>query len=540
MRKILLISLLLLMQWATAVSQVQPYHVTVYDSSKTAGYYFLVPTRVTNAGQGFHAQMILDRFGELVYYRPLLYSNGSPDFKVQKNGMISYFLNLKYYILDSTFTVVDSVACKNGISTDEHEMQILPNGNFLILGYESVFMNLSAIDWFKPAGTHGSSVANVKCVVIQEQDPAKNVVFEWHSKDYFAFTDADSLWFSNPNNVDWTHSNALDLDNDGNILLSTRHFDEITKINRLDSSIIWRFGGKQNQFTLLNDTIPFYGQHYVRRNTNGNLTLFDNGFRVLTAPYHGARALEYQLDEVNKTAALVWGYVYDSTMYSRAMGNVQRQPNGNTLVNFGFNSVNNVTFVVVDSMKNKVFELFFPDSETTYRAFNFQQLPWMFHRPEVSCFDSAGSYWLAAAPGQASYEWNNGDTNRIIQVTAGDTFFVWVPYGGKGFISSERFIVTDMLDPCNTGATAIPSFGNNEFEIYPNPAGEKLYINWLSGINNTAAYSLYNVLGEKIMTGELSTATRTSVIDISSLPRGLYVIEISSSGKTSSVKVMKD
>ena len=246
---------------------------------------------------------------------------------------------------------------------------------------------------------------------------------------FFSFADGDSVWYANPNTVDWTHSNAVEMDDDGNIMLSSRHFNEITKINRNDSSIIWRFGGTQNQFTILNDTLPFYGQHDIRRNANGNVTLYDNGFRELAAPYHWARAVEYQLDETNLTASLVWEYTYDSSMYSRATGNVQRLQNGNTLVNYGIISRNNVTFVVVDSLKNKVFELSFYDTMSSYRSFNFQQLPWMFHRPELTCFDSLGIFYLDAGPGYPSYQWSNGSTTQTIAITSADTFKVWVPYG---------------------------------------------------------------------------------------------------------------
>jgi hypothetical protein len=537
MKKKLLIPILCLLQYTSAVSQVQPYRVTIYDSTATLGYYFLVPARISNPALGIHSQMILDRFGDLVYYRPLGVVPNTPDFKMQPNGMITYFLNTKFYIVDSTFTVIDSVACKNGLTTDIHEFQILPNGNFLLFGYENVVMDLSAYDWFKPAGSHGSSSASVKCNVIQEQDPNKNVVFEWHAKDYFSFTDADSVWYANPNVVDWTHSNALELDDDGNILMSSRHFNEITKINRTDSSIMWRLGGVRNQFTFLNDTVPFYGQHDIRRIANGNITLLDDGFRVLSAPYHGCRALEYQLDEVNKTASLVWSYVYDSAMYSRSTGNMQRLPNGNTLVNYGTIASNNVTFAVVDSMKNKVFELAYDDTFSTYRAFNFQQMPWMFHRPVITCFDSAGVSYLDAGAGYPVYQWSNGETTRIIAVTAADTFKVWVPYGPSGFISSERLFVTNSLDPCDLGTSISETSMNNVIEIYPNPAGDKLYISNPSPFE-LSEFSLYNVLGEKVMKGELSLISHVSTVDVSALPTGLYVLLITLPAKTQSVKLI--
>ena len=513
---------------------------TIYDSTQTSGYYFLVPTYLSSPNMGFHSQLVLDRYGDVVYFKSLGTLNNTPDFKVQPNGQITYFKNLQFYILDSTFTIVDSVSCKNGITTDSHDFQILPNGHFLLLGYENAIMDLSAYPWFKPTGAHGSTSANVKCNVIQELDANKNVVFEWHCKDYFNFADVDSVWLSNPFTVDWTHCNAVEPDQDGNILLSSRHFNEIIKINRTDSSIMWRLGGVQNQFTFLNDTTPFYGQHDIRRLANGHITLWDNGFRVLSAPFHGARAMEYELDEVNHTAASVWSYVYDSAMYSKATGNVQRLPNGNTLIDYGNISRDNVTFNVVDSLGNKVFELAFYDTMASYRSFNFQQLPWMFHRPEVSCFDSAGAHYLDAGPGYSSYVWNTGDTNRITAVNTADTFYVFVPYGDGGYISSEKFIVTNAADPCglNTDVTAINP--GDAIMVYPNPAGNKLYVRCSQpGIKTL---SVYNALGETVIAMQSQNADLKipAVLEVGSLPPGIYFIRLTTAEKNYNSRFVKN
>src|SRR5688500_8287009 len=156
--KTLLLTAAFLIKSLVLLSQVQPYTATVYDSTKSTGYHFLVPARITNPNAGIHAQLILDRHGDLGYYNQPRTIINTPDFKVQPNGMITYFMNSKFYILDSTFTVRDSVVCKNGVSTDSHEFQILPNGNYLLLGFKNVIMDLSAYVWFKPTGTHGSTV----------------------------------------------------------------------------------------------------------------------------------------------------------------------------------------------------------------------------------------------------------------------------------------------------------------------------------------------------------------------------------------------
>ncbi len=126
----------------------------------------------------------------------------------------------------------------------------------------------------------GNPNAIVIGLIIQEIDENKNVVFQWRSWDHFNIIDAIYIDLTLPI-VDYVHGNALELDNDGNILLSSRHLNEITKIDRVTGEMIWRMGGVHNQFTIVNDTIPFHYQHDIRRIANGNITLYDNGnFRI--------------------------------------------------------------------------------------------------------------------------------------------------------------------------------------------------------------------------------------------------------------------
>ena len=81
--------------------------------------------------------------------------------------------------------------------------------------------------------------------------------------------------------IDYAHINSIHVDSDTTLVISSRHLDEITKINRISGEIIWRFGGLNNQFLFINDTAthgslltPFCHQHDARILENGNLTFF--------------------------------------------------------------------------------------------------------------------------------------------------------------------------------------------------------------------------------------------------------------------------
>ncbi|HRI61810.1 MAG TPA: aryl-sulfate sulfotransferase [Saprospiraceae bacterium] len=499
-----------------------PFQVTV-NNGAPAGYYFLNPVKVPNPGGVFRAtQMIMDESGHVVWYRRLPPGVTSSDFKLQPNGWMSYSLAVRSLFLDSTFTVVDTVSAQNGIFHDGHDIQILPNGHFLLMGFENLPMDLSAYPFFNQNGSPGSPNAIVKSGVIQELDTAKNVVFEWHAADHYDFGDVDPRQLNSPVNVDWTHFNSLAQDADGNILLSTRHFNEITKISRTDGSIIWRLGGKANQFEFLNDSGQFLTQHDARRIANGNLTLFDNGFD--SQPLHPAAAKEYQLDETALTAELVWSYVENPGSFSRALGSVQRLDNGATLVNYGMLTDANLVFNVPDTMGNKAFEISFDDSLISYRTFYYPSLPWQLHRPEITCIQIDGQYFLEAESGHAGYLWSTGATSQTIPVGAAGTFFVFVPKG-LGFVSSEPLTITNPADPCGLSSSGEPK-DIQLLSVFPNPVKDIVTVRLPDEIHVAGSVEIVDLLGKKWMSNEQTSITNGQLLEVSLLPPGVYLIRV--------------
>jgi len=369
----------------------------------------------TNAGSTSAYRMILDSLANPVYYaKPARLLDF--DFKMLPDGRLAYCeggyvagsqaiidAGTKYYIMDSSYALVDSFTVRQdsaSYATDFHDFELLPNGHALLLGVDTLpGWNMSRD--LPGASTHALFVG----AVIEEVDAQKNPVWAWRSWDpgHFNDTDAENENVNLMSNVvDAVHANAIQVDTDGNILLSSRHLDEISKIDRNDpnGSFIWRFGGKHNQFMFVNDAIHFSHQHALRRIANGDLTLFDNGNYghvvqstrifidsstvpptydtiVTSAPY--ARACEYRLDIPSKMATLVWHYDHDSTIQSTAMGYVQRLSNGNTLIDWGlaFNPVTGFvdqpTITEVTPNNAIAYELHIASPVYTYRAFKF---PW--------------------------------------------------------------------------------------------------------------------------------------------------------------------
>ena len=314
--------------------------------------------------------VIMENSGETYFFKRV--TRYGLDFKKISNGNIVYFEHSrnKYMMMDSNFTIFDSIECGNGYPTDHHELIFNNDGHALIMSYDPVKIDMSQMV------SNGNPRATVIGLVIQALDEDKNVFFQWRSWDHVQITDATHEDLTSPT-VDYIHGNSIEPDWDGNLIISSRHFDEITKIDRITGNIIWRLGGKNNEFTFLNDTIPFSHQHDARRVAPGRITIFDNGNFRNGIPY--SRVIEYELDEVNKTANLVWEFDHDKEIFGFAMGNAQRLPNGNTVVGWG-TGYPNVT--EVDANGNIVFEMVMPDTLWTYRAFKFT-----FNQPDESIPD---------------------------------------------------------------------------------------------------------------------------------------------------------
>jgi len=310
-------------------------------------------------GYGSSYLVIYDNTGKPVSYRKMTAT--CTDFKKQDNGLLTYYdyASKKFFGMDSSLAIVDSFWVSNGFTTDEHDIKILRNGHVLLIGYDIRFYDMS--QYIQGGDPHASVIVNV----IQEIDNEKNVVFEWKAYEHYKLTDVGpAVNLSDPSFVH-THINSIDVDLDDNLIISTKNLDEITKIDHKAGTIIWRWGGKNNQFTFVNDSIGFSAQHSVSVLPNGNLLVYDNG---LFHKPHFSRACEYRLDAMNKTATMIWSYRNTPDVASMFWGNAQRLQNGNTFISWGLSEI---AVTEVSPEGEKVFEMSFPKDVFSYRVFRF-------------------------------------------------------------------------------------------------------------------------------------------------------------------------
>jgi len=318
-------------------------------------------------GGGDPINVIFDNSGNPLWYSK--YPDERRDMKVQHNGVMTMLARdgagNHYNGFNTNYQQITSYWAANGYSVDEHEFQILADGTYLIavLGTQTVDMSRYVVG--------GNTSAWVTEDVLQEFTPAGELIFQWRPWDHFDVRDESQFINILSSSFDFPHLNAIDVDTDGHILISNRNLSEVTKINRDTGEIIWRLGGAHNQFTYVND--PLGGtrnQHAVRMVTTNDYTMFDNG--NLHNPSM-SRGVEYVLNTTNLTATVIWQYPNPPTpsIYSFYMGDVQRLPNGNTLIDWAVGNLPKLTEVRPDG--TKAYEMNWVSQWEAYRTW---RCPW--------------------------------------------------------------------------------------------------------------------------------------------------------------------
>ncbi len=306
------------------------------------------PIFIDNRGGGGDPwNVIFDNSGAPIWYSK--YPDERRDMKVQHNGRMTMLARDQggnhYNVYNTNYQLVAQCWADNGYGVDEHELQMLTDGSYFLFGLNSQTVDMSRY----VAG--GNTAASVTEMVIQGFTAAGELIFQWRAWDHLDVRDEAAFINILGSSFDFPHPNAIDIDTDGNVLLSSRNISEVTKIDRDTGEIIWRLGGVHNQFTFVND--PLNGprnQHAVRMVTTNHYTMFDNG-NLHSPPV--SRGVEYALDTTNMSATIVWQYpaVPTTSLYSFYMGDVQRLPNGNTLIDWAVGNLPKLTEVRPDGTK---------------------------------------------------------------------------------------------------------------------------------------------------------------------------------------------
>jgi len=340
--------------------------------------------------------MIVDDAGELVWFRPVAVGKAVTDFKVARyrgrpvltwweGTVVNGLGHGEWVVMDTAYRELARFTAARGRDADLHEFLVTARDTALVTATETVTWDLRSVG----GSRHGRVVGGV----VQELAlPSGRLIREWRSLEHVPVAETAVRAKPGPR-FDYFHVNSIDVDADGDLIVSARNTWAAYKIDRRTGRIRWRLGGKRSDFAA-GPGARFYWQHDVRSHAGGLMTVFDNAAAPAEEPQ--SRALLLRLEPRRRRVSLVRADVHrPERVLSHFMGNAQLLPNGHVVVGWG--GARFVTEFAADG--SIVYDAALPHGGESYRAFRFSWAA----RP-----DDAPR--LAAAAGGTLYASWNGAT----------------------------------------------------------------------------------------------------------------------------------
>lgn len=276
-----------------------------------------------------------------------------------------------------------------GVQALHHDMEQLPNGNFLVISWHCMAAAEAQKYGWKQQGDRDLIILDKVLEVKPDLDTGgADIVWEWHTKDHFT-GDADPKSCYHKIDVNWPyldevqfnsgqvfHSNSISYDpEDDVILLSSAVFGEIWAIDHSTTTeqakgsaggrygkggdLIWRWGNPQTHSPKGPEDQVLYWQHdahYIDKDVphKGDVLVFNNGMRraadgrpdygqicmgVNSNAYSDVLEITLPRDEnhmliagAEPTIEWSWNSNRSHDFYSPFMSGARRMPNGNTLM----------------------------------------------------------------------------------------------------------------------------------------------------------------------------------------------------------------
>jgi hypothetical protein len=334
---------------------------------------------------------ILDQNGNVVWFKPIPQGQEASDFRTQTyrgQPVLTWWQGTGLgglakgvdYIYNDRYQQIATVRAGNGLDADGHEFLITPWNTALILAYTTAQADLTSIG--------GPANQTVIDGVVQEIDiKTGKVLFQWDSADHVPYSQSEQpLPASSSTPWDWFHINAVKLDTDGNLLISSRNTWKGFKVDRHSGRIIWQLGGRASRDNFNIQAAPGQvlnkaglvtaWQHDLEAQGNGIYTFFDNESAGIantgedaTSEFGHSRAVTVKLDERTHTATLIGSFDQPEGLTAPSQGNSQRTADGNTVVGWGSLPY----FSAFAPNGRLLYNAQFPTGVNSYRAY---LLPW--------------------------------------------------------------------------------------------------------------------------------------------------------------------
>ncbi len=358
----------------------QPPVLTVDKSTGTPapGLIMLTPRGGTQFGPE-----IVDNTGSPVWFDPLTNVDFATDAKVVQykgqSDLAWWQGNLldnghgagTYELVNNHYQPVAVINAGNGDQTDLHDMLITPQNTAIVESYVPTGpMNLTQFG--------GSATGTVTQLVVQEIDIATGaVMFEWDSLNDVPLSKSVTTApapVASPGVTpawDYIHGNALELADDGNLLVSGRHTSSLYKIDlhRSDAGfghVMWTLGRGGSFTPTFADSDWFAYQHDVRERSDGTISVFDNGAGAGLPARSYSRGLVMTLDTVNMKVSIDKEVRLPGPpdVSANSQGSFRELGNGHNFIGWG--AVGEAT--EFDATDTPILDLLFPANVGSYRA----------------------------------------------------------------------------------------------------------------------------------------------------------------------------
>jgi hypothetical protein len=261
----------------------------------------------------------------------------------------------QYRVLNERGEVSRMIGCV-GLETRFHEIRVMPGGDYWALCDDVIPTDLSS--------RGGAADGEVTWTTLQHVGADGSLLFEFETSEHFSLDDIDQSQITGAQNLNMTHGNGIEFDTDGNVLLSFRSLDEVTKVDVATGEVMWRLGGVASQFAITDPTRVFQRQHGLRLAGTDVIQMLDNG---TAAP---SRLVRYAIDAQALTADRVLEYVHASNAFTVVGGSTATLADGRGLVSFGRAGI----VAEVDLAGTATFELTGLEGEYIFRAFRIPSL----------------------------------------------------------------------------------------------------------------------------------------------------------------------
>jgi hypothetical protein len=225
-------------------------------------------------------------------------------------------------------------------AVDGHDVQLLPNGDYLFAEIKTIQGDLTSIG--------GTSNATISDQVLEEVTPTGQLVWHWDVAQHIGVDQTDPQWYATalaPGGIlapgaDIYHWNSLQ-EIGNQVLISLRHADAVYDIDKKTGNIIWKIGGSHipQSLTIVGDPVfsgggGFGGQHFARfyGGTTTQVTIHDNG----TGRGRGPRAVRYVISLAHHTATMVESVSDPADTFSACCGAATKLPGGDWVASWGF------------------------------------------------------------------------------------------------------------------------------------------------------------------------------------------------------------